>query len=186
MYFFCWNGSIVPSLFVCTRTNYPKKLAKTAEIYTLTILQVQILKSRYPQCLWEPLVPSSFWGHLTIFVIPYLVAASPQSCPAITWLPSFCWYVSSQLVKNLPVMQETWIPSLPWADPLEKGMATLSSILAWRSPQTKKPDVLQSTGSQRVRHDWATNTFKFLLKRTPVIGFRASLKPGWFQLKILI
>ena len=52
----------------------------------------------------------------------------------------------AQTVKNLPAMQETWVQSLGREDLLEKGIATLSSILAWRSPWTKKPDVLQSTG----------------------------------------
>ena len=54
----------------------------------------------------------------------------------------------AQLVKNLPVMQETWIQSLGWEDPLEKIKATHSSILAWRSPWT-----VLSVGSQRVGHD---------------------------------
>ena len=44
----------------------------------------------------------------------------------------------AQTVKNLPVRQETWVPSLGWEDPLEKGMATHSSILAWRIPWTEK------------------------------------------------
>ena len=56
----------------------------------------------------------------------------------------------AQTVKNLPAMQETWVPSLGWEDPLEKGMATLSSILAWRIPRTVEPGGLQSMGSQRV------------------------------------
>ena len=64
----------------------------------------------------------------------------------------------AQTVKNLPAMQETWIWSPGWVNPLEKGMAIHSSILAWRIPWTEKPGGLQSTGSQRVRHDWATNT----------------------------
>ena len=54
----------------------------------------------------------------------------------------------AQLVKNLPAMQETWIQSLGWEDPLEKGMVTHSSILAWRIPWTEEPDRLQSLGSQ--------------------------------------
>ena len=53
------------------------------------------------------------------------------------------------------------VPSLSWKDPLEEGMATHSSILTWRIPWKDGPDGLQSTGSQRVRHDWATNTFTF-------------------------
>ena len=54
----------------------------------------------------------------------------------------------AQLVKNPPAIQETWIRSLGWEDPLEKGKATHSSILAWRIPWT-----VQSITSQRVRHD---------------------------------
>ena len=52
----------------------------------------------------------------------------------------------TQMVKNLPAMQETWVPSLGREDPLEKGMATHSSILAWRIPKTEGPGRLQSMG----------------------------------------
>ena len=55
-----------------------------------------------------------------------------------------------QTVKNLPAMQETWVRSLGQEDPLEKGMATHSSILVWRIPWTEEPDREQSMGSQRV------------------------------------
>ena len=58
-----------------------------------------------------------------------------------------------QLVKNPPAMQETQVQSLGWEDPLERGMATHSSILAWRIPGTEEPGGLQSMGSQKVRHD---------------------------------
>ena len=64
----------------------------------------------------------------------------------------------AQMVKNLPTMQETRDWSLGQEDLLEKGMAAHSSILAWRIPWTEKSGGLQSVGSQRVRHDWATNT----------------------------
>jgi len=57
------------------------------------------------------------------------------------------------MVKNLPAMQETWVRSLGWEDLLQKGMATHSSILAWRIPRTEKPGGLQLWGQQRVRHD---------------------------------
>ena len=57
------------------------------------------------------------------------------------------------MVKNLPAMQETPVGSLGWEDPLEKGMATHSSILAWRIPWTEEPGGLQSMESYRVRHD---------------------------------
>ena len=59
----------------------------------------------------------------------------------------------AQMVKNLPAVQETWVQSLGQEDLLEKGMATHSSILAWRIPWTEKPGEPQSMGSQRVRHD---------------------------------
>ena len=61
-----------------------------------------------------------------------------------------------QTVKNLPAVWETWVWSLGWEDPLEEGMATHSSILAWRIPWTEEPGGLQSMGSQGVRHDWVT------------------------------
>ena len=59
----------------------------------------------------------------------------------------------AQRLKHLPAMQETQVRSLGWEDPLEKEMATHSSILAWRIPWTENPGGLQSMGSQRVRHD---------------------------------
>ena len=57
------------------------------------------------------------------------------------------------MVGNLPAVKETWVQYLGQEDPLEKGMATHSSILAWRIPWTEEPGGLQSLGSQRVRHD---------------------------------
>ena len=59
----------------------------------------------------------------------------------------------SQMVKNPPAMQETQVLSLVREDPLEEGMTTHSSILAWRIPWTEEPGGLQSMGSQRVGHD---------------------------------
>ena len=59
----------------------------------------------------------------------------------------------AQMVKNLPVMRETWFRSLGQEDPLEKGMATHSSVLAWRMPWTGEPGGLPSMGSHRVGHD---------------------------------
>ena len=59
----------------------------------------------------------------------------------------------AQVVKNLPAMWETQVQSLGQEDPLEKTIATHSSILAWRIPWTEEPGGLQSMGSQRVRHD---------------------------------
>ena len=71
-----------------------------------------------------------------------------------SWAP-----LVAQTVKNLPAMRETWVRSLGWEEPLEKGTATHSSILAWRIPWTEETARLQSMGSQRVGHSWATFTF---------------------------
>ena len=62
-----------------------------------------------------------------------------------------------QMVKRLPTMKKTWVQSLGRQDLLEKEMATDSSILAWKTPWTVEPVKLQSMGSQRVGHDWATS-----------------------------
>ena len=64
----------------------------------------------------------------------------------------------AQMVKNLPAIQKTWVWSLGQEDPLEKEMATRSSILAWRIPWSEEPGGLQLMGSQRVGYDWVTNT----------------------------
>ena len=90
-------------------------------------------------------------------------------------LPSLCVFISPfvlgiktcyvsgsflvvQMVKNLLAMQKTQVWSLGQEDPLEKGMATHSNILAWRIPCTEEPGRLQSMGLQKVRHNWAINT----------------------------
>ena len=69
--------------------------------------------------------------------------------------------LAAQMVRNLPAMQETPVRSLGWEDPLKKGMAAHSSILAWRIPWTEEPAGPQSMGLRRARHDWATNTFHY-------------------------
>ena len=72
-----------------------------------------------------------------------------------TYISTYMWASSpvAQMVKNLPVVWETQVQSLGQEDPLEKGMTTQSSILAWRIPWTEKLGELQSMGSQRVRHN---------------------------------
>ena len=67
--------------------------------------------------------------------------------------------VQSQRVKCLPAMQETWVQSLGWEDPLEKEMATHFGTLGWKIPWAEKPGRLQSVGFQRIKHDWATSFF---------------------------
>ena len=74
-----------------------------------------------------------------------------------TYYGTVLWVsLRAQLVKNSSAMREIWVWSLGWEDPLEEGMATPSSILAWRIPWTEEPGGLQSMGSQRVGHDWAS------------------------------
>ena len=62
-------------------------------------------------------------------------------------------FLVAQMAKHLPVVRETWVRSLGREDPLEKGIATHSSILAWKIPWTEEPGGLQSMGSQRVGHN---------------------------------
>ena len=77
----------------------------------------------------------------------------------------------AQLVKNLPTVQKTWVPSLGWEDPLEKGAATHSCILAWRTPWT-----VCSMGSQRVRHNWETFTLLATYLHHNAISMRSEKK----------
>ena len=81
---------------------------------------------------------SNSWSSSTFFFYP-LIAPFPISSLLIAL---------AQMVKNLPAMQEIWVLSLSQEDPLEKRMATHSSILAWKVPWTEEPGRLQSMGSQ--------------------------------------
>ena len=93
------------------------------------------------------------------------------------------------MVKHPPAMRETRVQSLGWDDPLEKEMATHSSILAWRIPRIEDPDRLQSMGSQRVRHDF-TFTFTFMLSsrllasciKQPFLSINACLSSTGFRI----
>ena len=83
----------------------------------------------------------------------------------------------AQTVKNLPAIQETRVWSLGQDHLLEKEMTTHSSILAWRTPWTEEPGRLQSKGSQRVVHDWATNPF--ILMPTSISQCPSDLTNQW-------
>ena len=91
--------------------------------------------------------------------MPFLIIPNMSVPSSYTFLWSS---LVAQMVKNVPTKRETWVGSLGQKDPLEKGKATPSSILAWEMPWTEKPVGLQSMGSQRIRHNWATNTFTLL------------------------
>ena len=96
----------------------------------------------YQQATWEAHLLGLFLLKYSWYTILY-------------WFQALPWWLR---VKSLPAMWETQVWSLGWEDLLEKEMATHSSILAWKIPWTKEPGGLQSTRSQRVWHDWATNT----------------------------
>ena len=94
------------------------------------------------------------WYHIYPYQMYNLQLPSPILCSLV-----------AQRIKHLPAMQETRVRSLGWEDPLEKEMATHSSILAWRIPWTEEPGGLQS---QRVRHDWASSlTLLFCVSSIP-------------------
>ena len=82
----------------------------------------------------------------------HLGKSTYQQCQMHVWITDVCFPRGSDSQEST-AMQETWVPSLGCEDPLEKGMATHSIILAWRIPWTEEPGVFQSMESPRVRHD---------------------------------
>ena len=109
------------------------------------------------------LMSLSQWCHPTISSSVTPFSSCPQSFPAsgffqwVSFLPTVLQWQRMHLPK-----QEMQVWSLDWEDPLEKETATWSSILAWEIPWTEEPGGLQSMGSQRVGHNWETNTFTSL------------------------
>ena len=85
-----------------------------------------------------------------------------------------CFSLVAQRLNRLPAMRETRVLSLSWEYPLEKEMATHSSTLAWKIPWMEEPGRLQSTGSQRVGHDWVTSLSTFTF-------FEIEMKTDLFQ-----
>ena len=79
---------------------------------------------------------------------------SPSVSLSVFFLAVPHGFLVAHTVKNLPTIQETWVQALCQEDPLEKGMATHSTIPAWRLPWTEEPNGLQSTGLQKVGHEW--------------------------------
>ena len=90
-------------------------------------------------------------------------------------LVNFNWdSVVAQRLKPLPAMRETWVRSLGWEDPLEKEMATHSSILVWKIPWTEEPAGLQSMGSQKSRMQLSNLTAAAAAVMAMVTGIQAS------------
>ena len=124
--------------------------------------------------------PLSQRCHPTISSSVTPFSSCPQSFPASGSFPGA--FLVAQTVKNPPERQETQVRSLGQEDPLEKGMGTHSSILAWRIPWSEKPGRLWSMGTeelgtllsmrlQKVRHDCVTNTFVCLQGSNSVITY---------------
>ena len=103
------------------------------------------------------MVPTTTWPLLNRWDL-LLCSFRPVIPPSVSLFTSLLRSsLVAQMVKRLPTIQETWVGSLGREDLLEQEMATHSSILAWKIPWTEEPGRLQSTGSQRVGHDWATS-----------------------------
>ena len=116
-------------------------------------------------------------GKKNLNVWPSILSAfnhyEAQECRKAGWVwvePYFLLWASLvvETVKNLPAMWKTQVQSLNWEDPLKKGMATHSSILAWKIPCTEESGQLQSMGFQRAGSDWATNTHLYTFLFLPV------------------
>ena len=98
------------------------------------------------------LPPETFSDRL---IEQWVLSASSQLPSISVW--QFLFWLVAQMVKRLSIMRETRVQSLGWEDPLEKEMAIHSRTIAWKIPWTEEPGRLQSMGSQRVGHDWATS-----------------------------
>ena len=117
------------------------------KVFSSTTIQMHQFLSAQPS-LW-----SSFHIHTWLLEKPKLWLCRPLLAK---WYLCFLIQLSrsvTQLVKNLPAMRETWVQSLGWEYPLEKGIATHPSVLDWKIPWTEEPGGLQSMGLQKVRHD---------------------------------
>ena len=127
------------------------------------------------------------------FLIPFTYFTKTPNLSSLFWeaIEHHVWAsLMAQWVENPPAMQETeetQVRSLGQEDSLEKEMATHSSVLAWKIPWTEEPDRLQSTGSKRVGHDWATSLSKSDKKYPRTVSrtqMSAHIRKGSFFLEI--
>ena len=94
--------------------------------------------------------------HLYQLKCPLLLVTGKTTLKMAWRMRRIVFCVVAQMVKNLPAMRDTWVWSLDWKDPLEEGMVTHSSILAWRIPWTEEPGRVQFKGFTKVGHNWET------------------------------
>ena len=145
----------IQCIIVHCRYNIVQQISRAYSFSLTKTLCLLISNSEFPSPL-SPCQPSFYF--LYDFDYPrHLTSVEFYSiCLFVTGL--FHWTsLVAQMVKRLPTMWETWVRSLGWEDPLEKEMATHSSILAWKIPWTEDPHRLHSMGSQTVGQDWATS-----------------------------
>ena len=110
---------------------------------------------RIKNWIFRPPTLISFLGPIYILTRSCKPVAHRLNILFACFIVSFWDFPVTQRVQNLPAVQETWVRSLGGEDPLAKGIAIHSSILAWTIPWTEEPGGLQSMGSQRVGHDWS-------------------------------
>ena len=122
--------------------------------YILSFLLGEVLVFMLLNSGWLPMLLLYFW-----LIHSYLKLLTA----AMNYSSLFRAPLLAQTVKNLPAMQEAWVWSLGWEDPLEKGMETHSSVLAWRISWTEEPDGPQSMASQSVRHNSEPHTLSLSL-----------------------
>ena len=133
-----WNHETIRFNSSQENRNQKRQFDSTSSLSRALLLTKEILASA--SLVLELPAPPTHCSPWQLFVAPLLL----------------CGASLVKLVKNPPAVQETQVQSLGGKDPLEKEMATHSSILAWKIPWTEQPGGLQSMKSQRVRHDWAT------------------------------
>ena len=120
---------------------------------SITSSQIDLLKS-YMRLLNITIVQILLWADLFSSRVKTF-STKTENCQIVKTAEGFPGGASGKEVVSCLPVQETWVQSLGREDPLEEGMATHSSILAWRIPWTEEPGGLQSPGSQRVGHDWS-------------------------------
>ena len=135
-------------------SNMPVTLAHSAEVAWgkgdcpwVWTLNIEWVRNKFCTTLWNALET-----HFMITADFWMVDSSYQK---------HIGFLVAQMVKNLHARGEPWVWSLGQEEPLEMRMSTLSGILAWRIPWSEEPGGIQSMGSQRVGHDWATNTHTY-------------------------
>ena len=151
-----WKPFLLISIHGSDRTSIVTKMVKTWPALQET------QETRVQSLGWEDPLEKEMVTHSSIlsWKIPWTEepGGSPWGCKESDMTKHIAWkwlvFPGGPVAKSLPAMQETWVWSLGWEDPLEEGMAIHSSFLAWRIPWTEEPGGLQAKG-HTVGHDWS-------------------------------